>query len=146
MAQFYKDQKLYFPIPGEGSIEQINARIEEIIDKELRKVLFNVVLLGYPGAGRGTQARNLARKYNLVYLSTGEMLKEEIQKKSALGKRVEELGGAGATWWATRSSSSSSRNTSARTPRPTDSSSRASRAPWCRPTSWTACCARSARP
>ena len=91
VAQFYKDQGLYFPIPGEGSIEQINATIEKIIEKELRKVLFNVVLLGYPGAGRGTQARNLANKYNLVYLSTGEMLKEEIRKKSAAGKRVEEL-------------------------------------------------------
>jgi adenylate kinase len=91
VAQFYKDQNLYFPIQGEGSIEEINKRIEEIIEKELRKVLFNVVLLGYPGAGRGTQARNLAKQYNLVYLSTGEMLKEEIAKGSELGRRVEEL-------------------------------------------------------
>ena len=91
VAQFYKDQDLYFPIPGVGSVEEINARLEEVIEKELRKVLFNVVLLGYPGAGRGTQARNLAREYNLVYLSTGEMLKEEIKKKSAVGRTVEAI-------------------------------------------------------
>jgi adenylate kinase len=91
VAQFYKDQGLYFAIPGEGTIEEINAKIEEVIEKELRKVLFNVVLLGYPGAGRGTQARNLAREYNLVYLSTGEMLKEEIQKGSSIGREVQAL-------------------------------------------------------
>jgi len=91
VAQFYKDQGLYFPIVGEGSIEEINAKLEEVIETELRKVLFNVVLMGYPGAGRGTQARNLARQYNLVYLSTGEMLKEEIKKNSDVGKAVQAI-------------------------------------------------------
>jgi len=89
VARFYQEQGLYFPVEGIGSIEAINQKLEEIIDQELRKVLFNVVLLGYPGAGRGTQARNLAKKYNLVYLSTGEMLKEEIKNKSEIGRTVQ---------------------------------------------------------
>ncbi len=89
VAGFYQDNGLYFPIEGEGSIEEINLKLEEVIEQELRKVLFNVVLLGYPGAGRGTQARNLAKEYNLVYLSTGEMLKEEIRKKTVVGKKVQ---------------------------------------------------------
>ncbi len=89
VAQFYQDQGLYFPIEGVGSIEDINRKLEEVVEQELRKVLFNVVLLGYPGAGRGTQARNLAREYNLVYLSTGEMLKEEIKQGSVVGKKVQ---------------------------------------------------------
>jgi len=91
VAQFYKDQDLYFPIAGDGSIEQIYAKLEEVIKTEQRKVLFNVVLMGYPGAGRGTQARNLARQYNLVYLSTGEMLKEEIKKNSPVGKAAQAI-------------------------------------------------------
>lgn len=91
VAQFYKDQGLYFPIDGVGTVGEINKKLEEIIGKELRKVLFNVVLLGYPGAGRGTQARNLAHKYNLVYLSTGEMLKEEIARKSKVGQTVQDI-------------------------------------------------------
>ena len=91
VAQFYRDQDIYYPIEGVGTIEEINRRIEEVIAKELRKVLFNVVLLGYPGAGRGTQARTLAREYNLVYLSTGEMLKEEIQKQSPVGLKVQDI-------------------------------------------------------
>ncbi len=91
VASFYQDNGLYFPIEGEGPIEEINLKLEEVIEKELRKVLFNVVLLGYPGAGRGTQARNLAEEYNLVYLSTGEMLKEEIGKKSKVGMKVQDI-------------------------------------------------------
>jgi len=91
VARFYQDQSLFFPVKGTGSIEQISMKLEKIIDQELRKVLFNVVLLGYPGAGRGTQARNLARKYNLVYLSTGEMLKEEIGKSSRVGRTVQSI-------------------------------------------------------
>lgn len=88
VAQFYRDQGIFFQVDGMGSVEQINRKLEEIIEQELRKVLFNVVLLGYPGAGRGTQARKLAQKYNLVYLSTGEMLKEEIKKDSPVGQIV----------------------------------------------------------
>ncbi len=91
VAQFYKDQGLFFAVDGVGSVEEINRKLEEIIDQELRKVLFNIVLLGYPGAGRGTQARKLAQKYNLVYLSTGEMLKEEIRKKSQVGRTVQSI-------------------------------------------------------
>lgn len=91
VAQYYKDQGLFFPREGVGSIEEINSKLNEIIEQELRKVLFNVVLLGYPGAGRGTQARTLAKKYNLVYLSTGEMLKEEIKKGSQVGKTVQSI-------------------------------------------------------
>ncbi len=91
VAGFYKDQGIFFPVKGTGSVEEINSRLEEIIDKELRKVLFNIVLLGYPGAGRGTQARTLADKYNLVYLSTGEMLKEEIEKGSVVGIEAQSI-------------------------------------------------------
>ena len=91
VAGFYKDQGIFFQVKGTGSVEEINRRLEDIIEKELRKVLFNIVLLGYPGAGRGTQARTLADKYNLVYLSTGEMLKEEIQKGSVVGIEAQSI-------------------------------------------------------
>lgn len=90
VTQFYKDQNLYFPVEGQGSIEEINQNLEDIIQKELRKVLFNVVLLGYPGAGLGTQGRKLAEKYNLAYLSPGEIIKEELSKGSVLGKQTKE--------------------------------------------------------
>lgn len=91
VARFYKEQKLYFPVQGVGTVEDINLKLEQIIELEQRKILFNIVLLGYPGAGRGTQARNLAKKYKLVYLSTGDMLKEEIKNESGVGRTVKKI-------------------------------------------------------
>ena len=95
VTQFYKDQGLYFPVEGQGSVEEINENLEAIIQKELRKVLFNVVLLGYPGAGLGTQGRKLSEKYNLVYLSPGEILKEEVNKEGALAQKTKDRFGKG---------------------------------------------------
>jgi len=51
----------------------------------------NIVLFGPPGAGKGTQAKMLCEKYNLLHLSTGEILRNEIQKDSELGKSVKEI-------------------------------------------------------
>ena len=50
-----------------------------IIRDELSKRLFNVVLFGYPGSGRGSQGTALARKFGLEYVATGPMLDQEIK-------------------------------------------------------------------
>lgn len=47
-----------------------------------------LVLLGSPGAGKGTQAAMLKEKYNLKHISTGNLLREEIAKKTPLGLRL----------------------------------------------------------
>lgn len=48
----------------------------------------NIVLFGAPGAGKGTQAQLLAEKYDLIHLSTGEMLRHEVAQNTPLGQRV----------------------------------------------------------
>jgi adenylate kinase len=47
--------------------------------------MFNLVLFGPPGSGKGTQSDKLVAKYGLIHLSTGNLLREEITRKTPLG-------------------------------------------------------------
>ena len=49
----------------------------------------NVILFGPPGAGKGTQAQSIVKKHNYFQLSTGDLLRNEIKKKTDLGKEIE---------------------------------------------------------
>jgi adenylate kinase len=48
----------------------------------------NLVMLGPPGAGKGTQARQLRRKWDIPHISTGAMLREAVQAGTPLGREV----------------------------------------------------------
>ena len=47
--------------------------------------MFNLVLFGPPGSGKGTQSDKLVSKYRLIHLSTGNLLREEIAQQTPLG-------------------------------------------------------------
>ena len=47
--------------------------------------MFNLILFGPPGSGKGTQSEKLVEKYKLVHLSTGNLLRSEIAEKTPLG-------------------------------------------------------------
>ncbi len=51
----------------------------------------NIVLFGPPGAGKGTQSAFLMEHYDLVHLSTGDLLRAEIKAETELGKAAQEL-------------------------------------------------------
>jgi len=53
--------------------------------------MLNLVLFGPPGAGKGTQSEKLIQKYNLVHLSTGDILRGEITRGTELGIEAKKL-------------------------------------------------------
>ena len=50
-----------------------------------------VILLGPPGSGKGTQAKQIEEKFNIPHLSTGDMLRESIKEENSLGLQVKEI-------------------------------------------------------
>jgi len=51
----------------------------------LYSLMFNLILFGPPGSGKGTQSERLVEKYKLIHLSTGNLLREEIANRTPLG-------------------------------------------------------------
>lgn len=57
--------------------------------------MFNIILFGPPGSGKGTQSEKLIAKYNLKHLSTGDLLRSEIANGTPLGLEAKKLMDAG---------------------------------------------------
>lgn len=53
--------------------------------------MFNIILFGPPGSGKGTQSERLIEKYGLKHLSTGDLLRNEISSKTPLGMEAKSL-------------------------------------------------------
>jgi adenylate kinase len=55
----------------------------------------NIIIFGPPGAGKGTQSDFIVKNFNLFKLSTGDLLREEIKRKSALGIKITSIVNSG---------------------------------------------------
>lgn len=53
--------------------------------------MFNLILFGPPGSGKGTQSEKLIARYGLKHLSTGDLLRSEINRQTALGQAAKKI-------------------------------------------------------
>jgi adenylate kinase len=88
VAEFYAKKNKYFPVNGVGEINEIFENIVCTVEKNRKKEFTNIVILGKPGSGKGTQGKFLADKHNLVYISTGAMLRQEVADDTEIGRIV----------------------------------------------------------
>jgi len=91
VLKHYKDKGVYIGINGEKSIKKVSSSVAKVINSELSKRLFNIVMFGYPGSGRGSQGKAIAEKFGLEYVATGPMLDQEIKANTPTGKKIQEL-------------------------------------------------------
>ena len=55
----------------------------------------HIILMGPPGAGKGTQAANLVKRYGILHISTGDMFREAVKEGTPLGKEAKSYMDAG---------------------------------------------------
>lgn len=114
LLEFYRSSGKLFVVDGEGSIDQVyeamvatiegirrkenqpasHAEIEQIqalneavnlLSPDQAKAALEIVLLGSPGSGKGTQAEILCKNLNLTHVSTGDLFRNHLKKKTKLG-------------------------------------------------------------
>jgi adenylate kinase len=88
VLEFYREKGNLVNIDGMGSIPQIQDRISKSIVNTLSQQWLNVVLFGAPGSGRATYGRQLAKDYKLDYISTGELLNDEVKRKGEMSNEI----------------------------------------------------------
>ncbi len=57
--------------------------------------MFNIILFGPPGSGKGTQAKIIEEKYDLHHISTGDLFRYELKNETELGKKIKHIMEAG---------------------------------------------------
>lgn len=86
VADFYNQKGKYFPINGVGRVEDIFERLCHIVETQAEKIWLNIVLCGFPGSGKRSHALLLEEKYDLVHVSTGALIRQEIANDTEMGR------------------------------------------------------------
>lgn len=79
----------YCPSIDYGTVFAVFYDIEKLTTKTGK--MKNIVLFGAPGAGKGTHANLIAEKFNMVHISTGDLLRHEVADATPLGLRVKAI-------------------------------------------------------
>lgn len=70
----------------EAQVSQKN--IKALVVDNFRRALMNIILMGLPGAGKGTQASEIVKKFPIPHISTGDMFRKAIKEETELGKEA----------------------------------------------------------
>lgn len=85
----------------QGIISNIEGRVQALESRQLggnqKKTAeeIRMILIGPPGAGKGTQAPKIKEKFNCCHLATGDMLRSQVAKKTTLGREAKKIMDAG---------------------------------------------------
>lgn len=88
LLEFYKDTDKLARVNGMGTTREVFDRINKVIIEEINSKPVNIMVYGFPGSGKTTQAKKLAEEFNLTYISTSELLKEEARTGSNLAQQI----------------------------------------------------------
>lgn len=91
VLDFYAEKGVRSDVDGTRDIKKVQAEVTRIAASQYTKKPVSIVVFGYPGSGRGSQARALAEKFGLEFMATGKMLEEEIAAGTETGKEVAAL-------------------------------------------------------
>ena len=91
VLDFYAEKGVREDLDGTATIEEVGAQVAAIAASQYSKRPIAIVVFGYPGSGRGSQARALAEKFGLEFVATGKMLEEEIENDTPTGRQVRQL-------------------------------------------------------
>ncbi|KAK4240271.1 adenylate kinase-domain-containing protein [Achaetomium macrosporum] len=85
----------------QGVINRLESRVQALEERQFggsqKKTAeeLRMILIGPPGAGKGTQAPKIKEKFNCCHLATGDMLRSQVAKKTALGREAKKIMDAG---------------------------------------------------
>ena len=51
----------------------------------------SIIIIAPPAAGKGTQSKLISDKYNIMHISTGDLLRDEIKNKTAIGNKIDNI-------------------------------------------------------
>ncbi|MFW5726027.1 MAG: adenylate kinase family protein, partial [Bacteroidota bacterium] len=88
LLEFYKDTDKLVKVNGLGTTEEVFDRINHHVVEEINSKPVNIMVYGFPGSGKTTQAKKLADDFNLTYISTSELLKAEAETNSNLAEQI----------------------------------------------------------
>ncbi len=91
VLDFYEQKGVRVDVDGTQDIETVRDEIEKIARTQYSKRPVGVVVFGYPGSGRGSQAKALAKEFGLEFVATGRMLEEEMAADTGVGRKVRAL-------------------------------------------------------